>query len=70
MESETHRWYSDRIGRDVHVRVYGHFGQPILVFPTSGGDESEQNCFHAHVSLHERKRTQRWNQVAPPSGKA
>ena len=41
MESETHRWYSDRIGRDVHVRVYGHFGQPILVFPTSGGDESE-----------------------------
>jgi len=41
MESESHRWYSDRIGRDVHVRVYGHFGQPILVFPTSGGDERE-----------------------------
>ena len=40
MESETHRWYSDRIGRDIHIRVYGHFGQPILVFPTSGGDET------------------------------
>jgi esterase/lipase superfamily enzyme len=42
MESESHRWYSERIGHeDIHVRVYGHFGQPILVFPTSGGDERE-----------------------------
>lgn len=41
MSNETHRWYSERIGTEVRVRVYGHFGQPILVFPTSGGDERE-----------------------------
>ena len=32
---------ADRIGTEVRVRVYGHYGQPVLVFPTSGGDERE-----------------------------
>jgi esterase/lipase superfamily enzyme len=25
----------------MRIRVYGHYGQPLLVFPTSGGDERE-----------------------------
>ena len=25
MESETHRWQSERTGHEVHVRVCGHF---------------------------------------------
>ena len=41
MKHEYHRWYSSRLGRDMGVNVYGHYGSPILVFPTSGGDESE-----------------------------
>ncbi len=56
MDSETHRWYSDRIGRDIHIKVYGHFGQPVLVFPTSGGDENEyegQGMFD-HLGHHMR----------------
>ncbi|MCG6926954.1 MAG: prolyl oligopeptidase family serine peptidase [Acidobacteria bacterium] len=41
MQIEHHGWHSGRLGRGLGVRVYGHYGSPILVFPTSGGDEWE-----------------------------
>jgi esterase/lipase superfamily enzyme len=41
MQTEYHRWFSHRLGRDMGVVVYGHWGAPLLVFPTSGGDEWE-----------------------------
>jgi esterase/lipase superfamily enzyme len=41
MQIEHHGWHSERLGRGLGVRVYGHYGSPILVFPTSGGDEWE-----------------------------
>ncbi len=50
MHVEQHGWYSQRLGRQMNVRVYGHYGAPIVVFPTSGGDEREyegQGMFEA-----------------------
>jgi esterase/lipase superfamily enzyme len=41
MHREHHRWYSHRLGRDMDVLVYGHYGHPIVAFPTSGGDQRE-----------------------------
>ena len=41
MQREYHRWYTDRLGRDMGMFVYGHWGTPLLAFPTSGGDEHE-----------------------------
>ena len=41
MQVEHHGWHSERLGRGLGIRVYGHYGAPILVFPTSGGDEWE-----------------------------
>ena len=41
MRKDHVRWYSHRLGRDMGVVVYGHWGPPMLVFPTSGGDEWE-----------------------------
>ncbi|HJZ71533.1 MAG TPA: alpha/beta hydrolase-fold protein [Vicinamibacterales bacterium] len=41
MHREHHRWYSDRLGRDMGVVVHGHWGAPMILFPTSGGDEWE-----------------------------
>lgn len=38
---EYHRWYSSRLGREMGVVVHGHYGAPLLAFPTSGGDEWE-----------------------------
>jgi esterase/lipase superfamily enzyme len=41
MQQERHSWHSSRLGKDMAVQVYGHYGNPLLVFPTSGGDERE-----------------------------
>jgi esterase/lipase superfamily enzyme len=42
MQREYFHWHSERVGRDMGVAVYGHWGQPLVCFPTSGGDEWEQ----------------------------
>ena len=34
-------WYSPRLGWDMGVAVFGHWGPPLLAFPTSHGDEWE-----------------------------
>ena len=41
MQVEHHGWHSPRVGRWMGIKVYGHYGSPLLVFPTSGGDENE-----------------------------
>jgi esterase/lipase superfamily enzyme len=41
MHKEHHWWHSDRVGHDMGVVVYGHWGPPLLAFPTTGGDEWE-----------------------------
>jgi esterase/lipase superfamily enzyme len=41
MHREYHHWYTGRLGREMGIQVYGHYGLPLVVFPTSGGDENE-----------------------------
>jgi esterase/lipase superfamily enzyme len=41
MRTEQHRWYSPRLGYEMGVAVFGHWGPPMLAFPTSHGDEWE-----------------------------
>src|SRR5260370_10114572 len=41
MKREVHRWHSPRLGIELGVVVYGHWGPPLLGFPTSAGDEWE-----------------------------
>jgi esterase/lipase superfamily enzyme len=38
---EHHGWHSPRLGRGMGIEVYGHYGAPVVVFPTSGGDQRE-----------------------------
>ena len=40
------RWYSSRVQRDVLVVRWGHWGTPVLLFPTAGGDAEEVERFH------------------------
>lgn len=35
------RWYSHRVRREVTFCRWGHFGQPVLILPTAGGDAEE-----------------------------
>jgi esterase/lipase superfamily enzyme len=41
MRRAYHRWHSPRLGFDMGVVVHGHWGSPLLGFPTSAGDEWE-----------------------------
>jgi esterase/lipase superfamily enzyme len=35
------RWYTPRLETEVTVVRWGEFGQPVLIFPTAGGDAEE-----------------------------
>jgi esterase/lipase superfamily enzyme len=35
------RWFSDRLQQELTVARWGHFGTPVLVLPTAGGDAEE-----------------------------
>lgn len=38
-------WHSPRLNQEVTVVRYGHFGEPVLLFPTAGGDAEESERF-------------------------
>jgi esterase/lipase superfamily enzyme len=42
---ETSRWFSSRLDGEVTLNRWGHSGQPILMFPTAGGDAGEIDRF-------------------------
>ena len=37
MNREYHRWYSERLGREMELLIFGHAGAKVLVFPTRDG---------------------------------
>ncbi len=37
MNVEYYKWYSHALGREMELKLYGHGGKPVLVFPSSGG---------------------------------
>jgi esterase/lipase superfamily enzyme len=37
MNIEYHKWWSPHLNHDMELKVYGHYGKPILVFPAQGG---------------------------------
>ena len=37
MNIEYQKWWSNHLNQDMELKVYGHAGKPILVFPTQGG---------------------------------
>jgi esterase/lipase superfamily enzyme len=37
MNREHHKWWSPRLNRDMEMLIFGHSGQPMLVFPSSMG---------------------------------
>jgi esterase/lipase superfamily enzyme len=41
MRTEHHVWHSPRLGYEMGVAVFGHWGSPLLAFPTSHGDQWE-----------------------------
>ena len=46
MDKVVERWRSDRMHQDITLARWGHFGVPVLVFPTAGGDAEEVERHH------------------------
>jgi esterase/lipase superfamily enzyme len=46
MHREIHQWHSPRLGKNMEVAVYGHYGFALLLFPTAAADYLEYERFH------------------------
>lgn len=46
MDKDALRWRSGRLEQDVQLVRWGHWGTPVLLFPTAGGDAEEIERFH------------------------
>ena len=42
----TERWFSQRLEQEIAMARWGHYGVPVLVFPTAGGDAEEIDRRH------------------------
>src|SRR5689334_8038206 len=45
MERQLHSWYSHRLGREMPVAMYGHYGFALLLVPTASADYLEYERF-------------------------
>ncbi len=46
MLKDVARWRSSRLEQEVQLVRWGHYGTPVLLFPTAGGDAEEVERFH------------------------
>ena len=53
MEKTSTSWYSPRVEREVNLVRWGHYGTPVLLFPTAGGDAEEIERWHLVGALGE-----------------
>ena len=51
MKREIHKWYSPSLNKDMEIVVYGHYGTPLLMFPTAGADFLEYERFQMVDSI-------------------
>lgn len=46
MEKRIDRWHSPNLDKEMEIVTYGHFGFPLLLFPTAAADYLEYERFH------------------------
>lgn len=51
MKREIHKWHSPSLNKVMEVVVYGHYGTPLLMFPTAGADFLEYERFQLIDSI-------------------
>ncbi len=51
MSKSASRWHSERLQRDISLVRWGHYGRPVLLFPTAGGDAEEIERMHVIDAL-------------------
>jgi esterase/lipase superfamily enzyme len=53
MQKQTWSWTTRRLPHPAHLARWGHFGVPVLIFPTAGGDFEEIERFQLIAALGE-----------------
>lgn len=53
MQRESWTWTSARLSAPARVARWGHYGTPVLLYPTAGGDFEEIERFHLISALRE-----------------
>ena len=43
---DVSKWHSPHVEREMQLVRWGHFGTPVLLYPTAGGDAEEVERFH------------------------
>lgn len=51
MQKQAWTWTTPRLSEPARLVRWGHFGTPVLIFPTAGGDYEEIERFHLITSL-------------------
>ena len=51
MNKTRARWRSERLHREISLVRWGHWGTPVLLFPTAGGDAEEIERMHVIGAL-------------------
>lgn len=46
VQKDVSKWYTSRLEQEVQLVRWGHYGTPVLLFPTAGGDAEEVERFH------------------------
>ena len=41
MKYEEVTWFSDRVGRNMRIKIYGHYGPAFIAFPCQNGDADD-----------------------------
>ncbi|MFL5319249.1 MAG: esterase family protein, partial [Myxococcaceae bacterium] len=54
MNREYHKWFSERLGRDMEVLLFGHGGEPVILFPTSRGRFFQNEDFQLISQIEDR----------------
>ena len=45
MQTKELHWYSERLNRDMPLKIYGHAGTPCLVIPSQNGKHGDFESF-------------------------
>lgn len=53
MRRDITSWYSPRLDKQMEICCYGHYGTPILMFPSAAADYLEYERFHLIESITE-----------------
>ncbi|MGJ1496545.1 alpha/beta fold hydrolase [Sphingobacterium spiritivorum] len=48
---EYTEYYSHMLGRTINIQVTGHYGLPVIMFPTSQGSFTQNSDFHLNASV-------------------